>query len=87
MLYLIDYIAHGPKFPHKFRNSPKSSKDLSGFIVTPALYPKQEGNCPSARSSKHAFQKLQKGCRKRYAVYWKGSNKVNVNSTDMRSQR
>ena len=36
ILYLIDYIAHGPKFPHKFRNSPKSAKNLLGFIVTPA---------------------------------------------------
>ena len=35
ILYLIDYIAHGPKFPHKSRNSPKSAKKLLGFIVTP----------------------------------------------------
>ena len=35
ILYLIDYIAHGPKFPHKSRISPESAKNLLGFIVTP----------------------------------------------------
>ena len=35
ILYLIDYIAHGPKFPHKFRNSPKSAKNLLGFYSYP----------------------------------------------------
>ena len=26
ILYLIDYVAYGPQFPHKFWNSPKSAK-------------------------------------------------------------
>ena len=36
ILYLIDNIAYGPQFPHKFRNSPKSAKTSKCFIVTPA---------------------------------------------------
>ena len=31
MLYLIDYIAYGPQFPHTFWNSPKSAKKPEMF--------------------------------------------------------
>ena len=33
---LIDYIAHGPQFPHQFCNSPKFAQPPKCVTVTPA---------------------------------------------------
>ena len=38
ILYLIDYIAYGPQFQHKFWNSPTSAKNPKCVIVTPVEY-------------------------------------------------
>ena len=37
ILYLIDYIANGPQFPHKFWNSPKSVRKQKWVILTPDI--------------------------------------------------
>ena len=38
-IYLIDYIADGPQFPHQFWNSPKSAKTCIGINNYPSPGP------------------------------------------------